>query len=55
MARQKNHLILSTRPVDDAARDVASLQRRKVAAMAMPVMALVLVLVLAPALALVWG
>lgn len=41
MARQKNHLTLSTRPLGDAARDVASLQRRKVAAMAMPVMALV--------------
>ncbi|MBT6122752.1 MAG: uroporphyrinogen-III synthase [Candidatus Puniceispirillum sp.] len=41
MARQKNHLILSTRPLADAMRDVASLQRRQVAAMAMPVMSLV--------------
>lgn len=41
MARQNNHLTISTRPLADAKRDVASLQRRKVAAMAMPVMALV--------------
>ena len=40
MARQNNHLTISTRPLADAKRDVASLQRRKVAAMAMPVMAL---------------
>ena len=40
MARQKNHLTLSTRPIGDATHDVAALQRRKVAAMAMPVMAL---------------
>lgn len=41
MAHQKHHLTLSTRPLADAMRDVASLQRRAVAAMAMPVMTLV--------------
>jgi uroporphyrinogen-III synthase len=40
MADQKNHLTLSTRPLADAKRDVAALNRRKVAALAMPVMAL---------------
>jgi uroporphyrinogen-III synthase len=41
MAYQKHHLTLSTRPHTDAMRDVASLQRRAVSAMAMPVMRLV--------------
>ncbi|WP_438997634.1 uroporphyrinogen-III synthase [Candidatus Puniceispirillum sp.] len=41
MAHKKHHLTLSTRPLADAMRDVASLQRRAVAAMAMPVMTLV--------------
>ena len=41
MAHQMNHLTISTRPLADAVRDVASLQRRNVTAMAMPVMTLV--------------